>query len=125
MSMFVTLLACSAGLISGLIAAQLSIACWRRLGNGGFWRQCAGVGQLLLSAEDEGQLIREYLRLWPALFAFLAKQLAVAAVAIAPVVIAYSGLSPLAALENGDWELGFFASVSLASVVGLLVARRA
>jgi hypothetical protein len=120
----VALLACGAGLISGWIAARLSIACWRRLGDGGFWRQCAGVGQLLLSSEDEGRLVREYLRLWPALFAFLAKQLAVAAVAIAPVVVAFSGVRPLAAWEH-DWELIFFVSVGAASVVGLLVARRA
>jgi hypothetical protein len=134
----VTLLAYGAGLGSGLIAAGLSIAGSKRWVDDGFWQRLRAFGRLLLSPESEDRLFQEYVRLWPALFAFTGRKLALGVVAVAPVALAFFGLTLLdgavreaqgainssSALSSArDWEYPFFAAACLASLAAWCVAR--
>lgn len=60
------------------------------------WRQLAVLGRSLLSPDSQTHVLEEYLRLWPALFAFTAKRLAIAAIALSPVAVTLACLTPLA-----------------------------
>jgi hypothetical protein len=122
------LIACAAGLGAGLVAARLSVLTSARLGDAGFWQQLAAVSRLLLSADDDKQFLREYLRLWPVLVKFVARQLAVALTATTPIALAFAGVALLANGIGGthttaDWEWEFVAAVCIAAILGLLVAK--
>jgi hypothetical protein len=133
----VQLLAYGAGMGSGLVAAGLSIAGSRRWSDDGFWQRLRAFGRLLFSPEGEDRLLEEYVQLWPALFAFTGKKLALGLVAVAPVALAFLGLTLLdgavrdaqatvggAALWPArDWEFPFFAAACVASVAAWFVAR--
>ncbi len=121
-------IACAVGLGAGLVAAGLWGFASTRLGDGGFWRQLAVVSRLLLSADEEKPFFQEYLRLWPALIRFVARQLVVALAAAAPVALAFACMTLLAgrvgdSLAASDWDFGFAAAVCAAAVVGMLVVK--
>ena len=122
------LVACIVGLGAGLVAAWLSVVISERLGDSGFWRQLAKVSRLLVSSDEENHLFREYLRLWPVLIVFAAKKLAVTAIAILPIALAFAALALLAGpIEDSaaapNWEFGFIAAVCVAAVLGVLVVK--
>jgi len=96
----VELLAGGLGLIVGGLASGLWSWLSKRLGDDGFWPRLNQVMQLLLSSEPDNQFFREYLKLLPFFVKHVAKKLAVALVALSPVVLAWLMLSPLA---NSVW----------------------
>lgn len=121
-------IACAAGAGAGLFGAWLSAVASARFGDGGFWRQLATVSRLLLSADDENELIREYLCLWPALAALVVRQLAVAVIGLLPIVLALAGLTLLN--RSGEppqaaagWQFQFVVAVCTGVAAGMLVMK--
>lgn len=121
-------IACTAGLGAGLIAAWLSVVVSTRLGDGGFWRQLAVVSRLLLSADDENQFFREYVRLWRVAIGFVSKKLAVTLIGLVPILLALFGVTWVAGSlgkmgPKADWEMGFVVAVCAAAVPGMLIVK--
>jgi hypothetical protein len=98
------------GLCACLLARRIAAALSQRFSNRSFWAQLASVGRALLSPENDPRFFREYLRLWPALGAFVAKTFAIMALSLAPVVLAFAGLTELDAWRSKPAATSFAAS---------------